>query len=208
MGDLAGSLAGRAGFSLRAGFYGRSFAGSAGLRAFDINFHLLAHGRIHEGDGQVVAEVRPFSRPGRPAAARAESEEILEDIAEAGEDVFEPGKAGESGPAEAFVSVPVIKLTLLRVPEDLVSFRRLFEFFLRGFIPRVPVRMILESQLAVSFFDIRLIGAAGHAQDFVIIFLHHVRKCFLLQNINILGMNVKLDRQEREFEGLFLSRKK
>jgi hypothetical protein len=41
--------------------------------------------------------------------------------------------------------------------------------------------MMLEGQLAVGFLDIRLIGVAGHAQDFVIISLHHFRKSFLLK---------------------------
>jgi hypothetical protein len=63
--------------------------------------------------------------------------------------------------------------------------------------------MMLESQLAVGFLDIRLIGVAGDAQDFVVISLHHFGKCFLLENINILGINVKLDRKKKNFRGSF-----
>src|SRR5262249_54894990 len=41
----------------------------------------------------------------------------------------------------------VIALALLRIGEDLIGLPDVFEFLLRGFVPRVDVRMILARQL-------------------------------------------------------------
>jgi hypothetical protein len=96
-----------------------------------------------------------------PAPPLPHTEKIFEDVAETGEDVLEPGKTGKARPAQPFVAVPVIEVSFLRVPQDLVGLRGLFEFFFRFFVSGVAVRVVLEGLLAVNLFDVSFVGVSG-----------------------------------------------
>jgi hypothetical protein len=131
-------------------------------------------------------------RPAGSASSCPESEEIFEDIAETGKNIFKPGKSGKPGAAEPFMAIPVIEIPLFGVPQNLVSLGGLFKFFLGFFVSWVPVRMILKGQLAVCLFYVSLIRIAGYAKNFIIVsfghgnsFLSHVK------NITTLRLNVK-----------------
>jgi len=54
--------------------------------------------RIHKIQGEVVTQVRAALRLERDRL-RVQNEEILEDVAEAGKDVFKPAESGKSDPS-------------------------------------------------------------------------------------------------------------
>jgi hypothetical protein len=82
--------------------------------------------------------------------------------------VLAPAHALNSGVAEL-----VIGGTLLVVREDLVGFGGFLKLFLRLFIPRVFIRVVLYGQLPVGFFYIVLGSVFRDPEDFVIISLGH-----------------------------------
>lgn len=95
--------------------------------------------------------------------------ELLEEVVEVKVEVAKVRPSSATATArvpsrpEAIVFGP-----LVRVVEDFVGFRDLAELFLRvrGL---VPIRVILEGQLAEGLFDGAIVGGAIHAQDFVVV---------------------------------------
>jgi len=90
--------------------------------------------------------------------AGAEPEKVLEYITEARKDVLKTGKPGKACLSKAFMTVPIVEVPLLRVTQDFIRFRSLFEFLLRLLISGISIGMVLESELPVGLLDIGLIG--------------------------------------------------
>src|SRR5205085_302589 len=111
----------------------------------------------------------PTSTPTTPAKAK----QLLKDAAKAGKDILETAKALEPGILETLVAVPVIEATLFRIMEHLVGLRRLFKFFLSLRVVGIAVRVVLERQLAIAFFDLIFCGSACDAEDLVIVPFSH-----------------------------------
>jgi hypothetical protein len=193
MGYLAGSMAGGAIFLFGARLDAHSFAGSTGSQALNLYFHLFAQGRIHERNAQIIAIIRTFPGTGCPATPGSQPEKIFENVTEAGEDIFKTRKAGESCPAEAFMSKTIIKIALLWVAEDFVGLGSFFEFFLRRPVLWISIGMILKGQLPVSFLNLALRGIPCYTQNFIIVSFRHTDNGTPGKNINILYGIVKPD---------------
>src|SRR6266478_142776 len=173
-----------------------SMTGFAGIQARDGEFlHRAAHG-IPKVNLDLIFQVAArfvlrFHRGASPAAA----EKLAEEITEARSAARGSGPAAEIVAAEvkinirrfavlsragarstgrhivAVKAVLVVDLPLLRVGEHVVRFLQLFEFFFRGLVAGIQVRMILPRQLAERRANILCRRFARHSQQFVIILL-------------------------------------
>ena len=63
----------------------------------------------------------------------------------------------------------IVHLPFFGIRKDVVGFLNLLEFFFRGFVAGVQVRMILAGQLPIGLANLFLAGFAANAQKFVII---------------------------------------
>ena len=146
----------------------RAVAVRTGDSLADFDFLLNAGCGFLEGhldfDAEVIAATRhrtaaSAAEERREASASAAHAPRLEQVAEVGEDVGhvhvlcrETAHAAHAGKAEL-----VVTLTFLRVTENLVRLRRLFELLLRLLVTGIFVRVILHGKLMVSllYFSIR-----------------------------------------------------
>ncbi len=126
-------------------------------------------GGLQEAQGHVVAQVRPALASPPPAAGPAETEEILEDIAEAREDVVETAESGEPRALQALVPELVVDLPFLGVAQDLVGFRGFLEAVFRLAVAGVPVRMVLQGEFAIGRFELGVGRLAVDPQDLIVI---------------------------------------
>src|SRR5436190_22303785 len=118
-----------------------------------------------EGNLHIVTQVIAALRPTRILLAAAEK--VLEnaaaakDFAENLERIVEPSGAPKAtrAPIKRSVAILIISRTLLGIIEHLVGFAQFFKLFLRGFIARVFVRMILYGKFPVSLFDLLIPSA-------------------------------------------------
>src|SRR5690606_38741500 len=124
-------------------------------------------------DLRVRAPALARTLPPRAAAEQVVQPECAEiaheDVQRLGEIEAAEARARGAGPADARMAVTVVRGTLLRVAQDLVRLRRLLELLLGFLRTGVPVRVVLERQLAVRPLDRVRIGAAIHAQDLVVV---------------------------------------
>ena len=67
----------------------------------------------------------------------------------------------------------IVALLFLRIAEDLIGLCSFFELFLCTGISGVLVRVILDGEFAVGFFDLVGRSALAHAQYFVVISFCH-----------------------------------
>src|SRR5580658_8036857 len=65
----------------------------------------------------------------------------------------------------------IVHLALLRIRKDVVGFLHLLEFFFRGFVAGIQVRMIFARKLPVSLANFLLYSLPGNAEKFVVILL-------------------------------------
>src|SRR5580704_14571925 len=63
----------------------------------------------------------------------------------------------------------VVHLPLLRIRKDVVGFLNLFEFFFRGFIARIEVRMVLAREFAIGPAKFLHGNFARDSQQFVVV---------------------------------------
>ena len=68
----------------------------------------------------------------------------------------------------------VVFLTFLRVGEHIVGFGGLLEFLFSLLVAGVLVGVILDSQLAVGFFELFRSGCLRYAEHFVVVSLFHL----------------------------------
>ena len=129
-----------------------------------------------ELDGMpVVVSQWTAATPG-PAEDIAEAEHVAEpaeDVLEAREDGRVESRAAGRGDAEAGVAEAIVQMPLVGVGEDRVRFRRLLEPVLGLFVTGIPVRVVLQSQLAVRALDFSVARGADHPEHFVVIALGH-----------------------------------
>src|SRR5947207_5532102 len=152
-------------------------------RDHDVGFDIAA----------ALGSSRPLSKTSsaetsRPASA---AKKLLEEIAEAGPAEFEfhatavPGAVATESttrllriPSRRWVEparlIPiraqlVVFLSFLRIAEDLVGFIELFEFFFRGRLVLVDVRMVFARQLAERLANFIVAGGLRDAERLVII---------------------------------------
>jgi hypothetical protein len=132
------------------------------LHSPQLNALLLAFRGLFEGDNQVVDEIAAASRTSPEAAATEErAENVAEAKAKVSEDRLEVDSSkdvlGGVASVKSGVAEQVILLALLRVGEDSVGFRYLLEllFSVGGF---VAVRVVLQRQVAIGIFDLRVGG--------------------------------------------------
>ena len=92
--------------------------------------------------------------------------------AESAEPAAGSGRTAHSGMAELIVSG-----SLFGIGEHIVRLGRLLELLLGLLIPRILVRVILDSRLSVSFLYLIRVGVLRHAKHFVVIslFCHSIR---------------------------------
>src|SRR5262245_28156628 len=74
----------------------------------------------------------------------------------------------------------VVEAPLFGIGEHRVGLGRLFELFLRRFVTRIAVGVVLHRQLAVGALQLHLGHAAGHAEDFVVVALAHAFATFTI----------------------------
>src|ERR1041385_2976922 len=131
---------------------------------------------------ELAKRYHPDRNPDDPAEQIAKAEEVAENIAQVvgGEGSAAAG-ALQSGVAEAIVG-----RTLLRVAQYAVSLAGFLEFFFRGGIVGVAVRMVALGELAIRALDFLLAGVTAHAEHFVVVALGH-RHYFLTATLTIAG---------------------
>src|ERR1035437_1470242 len=167
--DLAAATAVGTLRRLRAG--SRPAAGA--VRARPLARHLdgaagSEHG-LREGDVDVHAQVgaRLRTTAAAPAAARATTEEHVEEV-EGGVE----REATEVRHAVAGVPVGVVALPLLRVAEPRVGLTDLLEALLGRLVALVAIRMELHRQLAIGALQLLRRGGALDAEHLVVVALH------------------------------------
>src|SRR6266850_1100870 len=186
------SMASRA--RLRRAHRSCSMTGLAGIQARDGEFlHRAAHGipeidldlvfqvaarfvlRFHRGTSaaateklaEEITEACSAARCSRPAA-EIESTEVKINIWRfAVPSLTSSGSAGRN--VVAVKAVLVVDLSLLRIGEHVVGFLQLLEFFFRGLVAGIQVRVILSRQLAKRRANILRRRFARHTQQFVIV---------------------------------------
>src|SRR5271157_278535 len=142
------------------------------------DLHLLADTEdgFLEFEGEIFAQIgatlcaRAPATASLPAEHVAESEEVAEDVLEIVEyrgvesAVTWAGAGGDSGVAEA-----VIASAFLRISEDRVGLTALLEALFRAGIVGVPVRVVLERELAIGALQLLIGCGAGDTQHLVVI---------------------------------------
>src|SRR5439155_404906 len=155
-------------------------------------FHCAAHG-IPEIDLDLVFQVATgFVLRLAPRASASTAKKLAEEIAEARSAARRTRATAKIKSAKIKVDVLllavavcstrparwkvvtvepvlVVHLPLLGIGENIVGFLQLLEFFFRGFVAGVQIRVILPRQLAKRRTDISGVGLARHSQQFVII---------------------------------------
>jgi hypothetical protein len=128
------------------------FTGWASFGFRNLDFEFCSKSCIFKADGQVVSKIGPALRigPFRSARARAKSEEIFENIAESREDILKASEARETRSLQPFMSIKVVKLSLVRIPQDFVGLSRLFEPLFCFFVSRIVVRVVFEGYFSVG----------------------------------------------------------
>src|SRR5580704_5153837 len=154
-----------------------ALAARAEIHARHLNFHAQSPDGVFERQFEVIAQIFAALRavasaaraPCRAAKQVAKGKQIAENIAEIGE----RGWIEALGPhtLEPLVTIAVIGGTLLGIAQDTIGLRRLFEPLLSILIVRIPVRMVLQGQFAVSALQPGVIALPAHAQYFVVVAL-------------------------------------
>jgi hypothetical protein len=166
--DLAGPLAGPADFWRRVRFAAATLTRLTGFQFFYVDLFIDAGSGIHKADGQIVSQVRASS--GRCSGTSAsKAEKVVEDIAETGEDIFEPSKSGKTRSLKTFVTEFVVYTSFICISEDFIGLSSFFETFLRLLIALIAVRVIFQRQFSVTGFDFIFIGLSAYSQYLVVI---------------------------------------
>jgi hypothetical protein len=175
--QLSAALALRAGGRLRVLGGARPVAGLARLLAGNLHRGLGALGGFDEGNLEVVAQIGAALRAAAPAAA-AEDVAEAEHVAQAAEDVLEAGEdvgidAAGGGAAQAGVAEAVVHVALVGVGEHRVGLRALLEPLFRDLVPGIPVRVVLQRELAVGALDLLVRRGTLDGQYLVVVAFAH-----------------------------------
>ena len=123
--------------------------------------------------------------PLRPSTPPAEdvTEDVAKDVADVAMESAWSARPGARTVVDTRVAELVIGSPLLRVLEDLVGFLRLLEFFLRGLVIRISIRMVFHRQPAISFFQLIVGRRFRHAQCFVVVRFCHACRLFVVLHL-------------------------
>src|SRR5258708_10505730 len=143
---------------------------------FMLRLHRGATASAAEELAEEIAEAR--SAAGRAGAtAKIKSAKIKVDV------LLSAVAARSTRPGRrkvvAVKAILIVHLPFLRVGEDVVGFLQLLEFFFRGFIARIQIRMIFPRQLAKRRTDILGARLPRHSPQVVIILFRCRRHVFL-----------------------------
>ena len=69
------------------------------------------------------------------------------------------------------MAILIVGSSFLRIAQGLVRFAELFELLFGGFIPWILIRVVLDCQFAVGFFDLLAGRSFGDFEDFVVVAL-------------------------------------
>ena len=97
-----------------------------------------------------VTDIKTFARAAH--YYKAKTEEFLEDIPKAGEDVIKTAKTLETGSFKPFMPEAIIYLSLFPVPQDFIGLGSFFESLLSFPVTLVAIGMIFHRELSISFF--------------------------------------------------------
>ena len=154
-----------------------SFAGLTGVHAGEFDIPVHSENGIFEFDFEFIAQIVAILGSVRIAASSAAEEAAegvfavltAEEAAEDIERIVEALSAAHSVVFEGVFAIAVVEFTFFGISQDFVSLRDLLEFFRRGGIARVSIRMVLDGEFAVGAFDFDLFRGPFHPQDFVIV---------------------------------------
>jgi len=168
---LPSTAAGGAGLRCRARLGAAAVASVTCAMARYLDLGLGAGDRLFERQAQIVAQIfaPAAAPPPRRPAAEEFSEDVPKNILEAAREVEAPRKG--AGVAERRVAELIVLGALLRVGEDLIGFGNFLELLLRLLVAGVAVRVMLERELPISFFNLVFAGVAINTEQFVIVFL-------------------------------------
>jgi hypothetical protein len=94
----------------------------------DLDLPLAAENRLFERNSDLRLEILPRDRSVPPTPGRRpEAEKIVEKVPEARENVVDPGESVEPASLEPGVTILVVDLPPLGIPQDLVRLRCLLE---------------------------------------------------------------------------------
>src|SRR4029077_2901273 len=102
----------------------------------------------------------------------AETENIAENVGQIGK-ARGTVESISSHAGDALMAEAVIGRAFLRIAEDAVGFRGLFEFLLGCVIARVAIGVILQGEFAVRPLQILVVTIPAHAENLVIIAFSH-----------------------------------
>jgi hypothetical protein len=76
-------------------------------------------------------------------AARAETQEIFEEVAKRREDICSRAESLIAGPLQSLHPVAIVELAFFRIAQHLIGFGGFLKFLLGCIIPRIPIWVIL-----------------------------------------------------------------
>jgi hypothetical protein len=132
----------------------RPATGQAHLGSLELDIDLFALARFEEAEGEIVPQVGSLLTTGMAAATLAESQEVLEEVPEGGEDIGRARESSIAHPLQALDTVAIVDFPLFRIAQHLIGFRGFLKFFLGRFIAWIAVRMVLQGELPIGFLDV------------------------------------------------------
>src|SRR5438093_2241244 len=162
--DLAAALTRLARLRSRAGLVARASADLARLESGNPDLGLDAGGRVLQRQLQLVLEIFATRRARPTSAARAATEEVVEDILEEAAEA-----AGVEADATGYRAEPVVLRSLVGIRQDRVRLAGLLEAVLGVLVPRIAVGMVLHRQLTGGLLDLGGARRARDAADLVVV---------------------------------------
>jgi hypothetical protein len=127
--DLTDTVAMPAGF--RFGAFFATIAATVGTNfpLLDFDFGFSSRNRFHKIQTQIISQISAGHRPAPRLPPGGETEKILKNISKALKNILKAAESVKTGIFEPGRAVLIIEGTLLRIPQNLVSFSSFFEFF-------------------------------------------------------------------------------
>jgi hypothetical protein len=173
--DLALAFTDLTDLLLKTVFHARAITALTGLDPWNLNPFFRSKGRIKKADLQVILKITPLPCPPARSRSAPKTEEIFKDIPERRKDIVKTPEPLKTRPLKTCMAVMVEYFRLLRIPQDLICLGRLFETILCLLIPWISVRMVLQGQTAITFFNLLIRGVSIHTQNFIVVsFLIHI----------------------------------
>jgi hypothetical protein len=131
-----------AGFRTGSRFTATAVAPGAYRSFFYIDLCFRAKSSIHKAESQVIAQVSAALYSGSGTSAGTESEEIVENIAEARKDVFKSAETGKAGPFKPCMTVLVVDGPFFSVVQNFICFSCFLKIIFSFFIAGISIRMV------------------------------------------------------------------